>query len=435
MLISIKLQNNCAKAIAKGLRKDKSILVLNLSGNSIYNYGAELILNSLGVNTTIEKIILANNCLGERIMNEINERTRINVLNKRKKRIPKYMKVINSIVVSDDIYGKLEKEFDDIKTQKDEAEIELKLIKQQFADEKKRQIKLNDITKRKYELMNKAYNQVVEELEISEIDEKKFENQFNKEYKALTHQIMSVNREIRNLEVEINDKKNSITECINKNEETIKKLNNELDKIFKDRAEKRRMARLKYKEEQKEAAMLREEKMNEIIRNTKPREDKSKEKKYKEGKIKEEKVQEEKNKEEKSQEKNFKEDNIQNIKPNKENLKEEFNKKDLKDEKPHENNESIIEKNTEEKIDNDEFQKENNEQLQEGENKNEISLKENANIEEVKKEDTKSIEQQLKEVKEKKLKKSNTESKVESKSSIVTKFKKRNAKKANKSKK
>ena len=119
-------------------------------------------------------------------MNEINERTRINVLNKRKKRILKYMKVINSIVVSDDIYGKLEKEFDDIKTQKDEAEIELKLIKQQFADEKKRQIKLNDITKRKYELMNKAYNQVVEELEISEIDEKKFENQFNKEYKALT---------------------------------------------------------------------------------------------------------------------------------------------------------------------------------------------------------------------------------------------------------
>jgi len=236
------------KEIAKGLLVNESIIILNLADNSIYNRGAEVLLEILKNNKTIEKIILANNYLGEKIVEEINNKTYRNAFNLRKRRIPNYLNELNSITISATIINKLKEESIEVQELKAETEVELKANREEWQKIKQVELGSYKSIKQMHDGTMKEEKSITNELERLNEYEETMKIEYGNEIDILTKKLKAITYESNKIKELIESKKVEVIEKRQQNETIIQQLNEEYEEIFRSRA---RNAKKKEKEEMK----------------------------------------------------------------------------------------------------------------------------------------------------------------------------------------
>eukprot|EP00826_Nyctotherus_ovalis_P025369 TRINITY_DN1965_c0_g1_i1.p1 TRINITY_DN1965_c0_g1~~TRINITY_DN1965_c0_g1_i1.p1 ORF type:complete len:328 (-),score=103.79 TRINITY_DN1965_c0_g1_i1:1150-2133(-) len=222
--------------MAKGLVHNESIVFLNLSGNSIYNRGAEVLLNALKTNKTIRKVMLLYNCLGERIIREIDSKTYSNGFYLQKRRVPKYQTMLSSLVINDEARIKVKTESTKMQELRAEVEAEFREKREEFRGVKERELKLYENVRQNYTNIMMKDKKVSIELEKAieeeEAIKKKYESEIDaidKKIKALTYSANKIKKEIESYKAAISEKKQ---QSIN----IIQELSEEYEEIFRKRA-------------------------------------------------------------------------------------------------------------------------------------------------------------------------------------------------------
>eukprot|EP01022_Parablepharisma_sp_SALTPOND_P033270 TRINITY_DN88393_c1_g1_i1.p1 TRINITY_DN88393_c1_g1~~TRINITY_DN88393_c1_g1_i1.p1 ORF type:complete len:426 (+),score=63.27 TRINITY_DN88393_c1_g1_i1:4049-5326(+) len=251
-------QDEGVTEIAKGLRRNTTLVGLNLAGNSIYNAGAQEILNAVKMNRVIERVVLSNNYSGDRLIQKINEKTCKNASERRRRKIPEYKHTIETIVVDNDLLNELEWECDQIQVEKAEVEKEIELQWKEFEEVKRVENSLYEDTKLRYEKLIEQAKEADEKWEEFEKFQRTITSQYESSIELLSKKLKLLKNNVNRTEFILERERAALNAKKQENEEVLLQLKREHEGLLRKTAKSKNAQRAlqRQKEEVEEQKIL-----------------------------------------------------------------------------------------------------------------------------------------------------------------------------------